>query len=162
MAQTISCKRTRAWAIPGIRMTTTPDTRHRTPKRNSPMDNQSPNLQSPISNLYSPTPRSPKRNGPPPSCASPPSPKPRAAKPAPSATGRMPFRPNPRLYCKKVDFTAEAQRTQRKRGEIQEKSSAKLPTPCVSAIGQKAFCSRVFLYRFDLVAPIGRGKNEGK
>jgi len=48
--------------------------------------------------------------------------------------------------CKKVSFTAEAQRTQRKRGKIQEKTSANLRVaasrcPRVSAVGQEAFCS---------------------
>jgi hypothetical protein len=47
-----------------------------------------------------------------------------------------------RVHCKKVNFTAEAQRTQRKRGVIQEKISARLRAPRVSAVGLEAFFSR--------------------
>jgi hypothetical protein len=58
-------------------------------------------------------------------------------------TGRnTDFQANPRVHCKKVNFTAEAQRTQRKRGVIQEKISARLRAPRVSAVGLEAFFSR--------------------
>jgi len=44
------------------------------------------------------------------------------------------------LHRKKVNFTAEAQR---KRGEVQEKVSEKLRAPRDSAVGLKAFYSKV-------------------